>query len=56
MKTSLIFIKLVFLISNLVRDDIHLYSVNDEGTTRKVMVFTQKELEKVKENILQKVT
>ena len=47
-KTSLSYI-------DLIRDDIHLYSVNDEGTTRKVMVFTQKELAKVKENILQKL-
>jgi len=40
---------------NLLKKDIHLYSVNDEGVVKHVMVFTSTELEKVKNNILNKL-
>jgi len=38
-----------------IKEDIHLYSVNDDGVMRKVMVFTTEEIEKVKTNILEKL-
>jgi hypothetical protein len=44
-KTSLSYI-------DIIRKDIHLYSVNDEGEVKSVMVFTAEELLKEKENIL----
>jgi hypothetical protein len=47
-KTSLSYI-------DIIRKDIHLYYVNDEGIIRNVMVFTQEELDKVKENILKEL-
>lgn len=40
---------------NIVRKDIHLYSVNDDGVMKQAIIFTAKELKKVKENILEKL-
>lgn len=37
---------------DLINKEIHLYSVNDDGTMRKVMVFTQEEISKIKEEIV----
>lgn len=38
-----------------VNKDIHLYSLNDDGVLRKVMVFNNAELDKVKKNIIGKL-
>lgn len=40
---------------NIVRKDIHLYSVNDDGVMKQAIIFTAKELKRVKENMLKEL-